>query len=129
MTPYTSLLHHHSKSHTWMLHVPGQVNWLDLTDMTALNGPNPLMVIDCLQDKLFPLDGMRAAEQAGHYRSRGRRVVDDEYLRHTFPLPETIGFFPIAFKDFAAPMRGEGRKTSNYFSENRGVASFLGLDY
>ncbi len=89
MTPYTSLPHHHSKNHTWMLHVPGQVNWLDLTDMTALNGPNPLMVINCLQDSLFPLDGMRAAEAklAEIYKRMG---APDSFLCKYYDLPHSL---------------------------------------
>jgi dienelactone hydrolase len=89
MTPYTSLIHNHCKNHTWMLHVPGQVNWLDLTDMTALNGPNPLMVIDCLQDSLFPLDGMRAAEArlAEIYKRMG---APDHFLCKYYDLPHSL---------------------------------------
>jgi hypothetical protein len=89
MTPYTSLPRHHSKSHTWMLHVPGQVNWLDLADMTALNGPNPLMVINCLQDTLFPLDGMRAAEArlAEIYKRMG---APNHFLCKYYDLPHSL---------------------------------------
>jgi dienelactone hydrolase len=89
MTSYPSLLHHHSKSHTWMLHVPGQENWLDITDMTALNGPNPLMVIDCLQDSLFPLNGMRAAEvKLGEIYSR--MGAPDKFLCKYYDLPHSL---------------------------------------
>lgn len=62
MTTYGSLLFDHLTSHTWMIYVPGQLQWLDLPDVTTLNAPQPLMVINCLQDFLFTLDGMRAAE-------------------------------------------------------------------
>ena len=89
MTSYASLVYNHSKNHTWMLHVPGQVNWLDLADMTALNGPNPLMVIDCLQDSLFPLDGMRAAEAklAEIYKRMG---APDNFLCKYYDLPHSL---------------------------------------
>ncbi len=62
MTTYSSLLFDHLESHTWMIYVPGQLQWLDLPDVATLNAPNPLMVINCLQDELFTEEGMRAAE-------------------------------------------------------------------
>ena len=63
MTTYGSLLKRHLRSHTWMIYVPGQLNYLDLPDVASLNAPRPLMVINCLQDRLFTLEGMRAAEE------------------------------------------------------------------
>ncbi len=62
MTTYGSLLKHHLRSHTWMIYVPGQLKYLDLPDVVSLNAPRPLMVINCLQDRLFTLEGMQAAE-------------------------------------------------------------------
>jgi hypothetical protein len=55
-------LKHHLRSHTWMIYVPGQLKYLDLPDVVSLNAPRPLMVINCLQDRLFTLEGMQAAE-------------------------------------------------------------------
>lgn len=62
MTTYSTLLFDRL-THTWMVFVPGQSAYLDLPDVVTLNAPNPLMVINCLQDKLFTLEGMKAAEQ------------------------------------------------------------------
>jgi len=63
MTTYASLLYDHLLFHTWMVYVPGQLAWLDLPDVVALNAPRPLMVLNCLRDSLFPLKGMRDAER------------------------------------------------------------------
>lgn len=63
MTTYDSLLKDHLRNHTWMIYVPGQMRYLDLPDVVSLNAPQPLMVINCLQDQLFTLEGMQAAER------------------------------------------------------------------
>jgi dienelactone hydrolase len=63
MTTYASLLFDHLWYHTWMVYVPGQLAWLDLPDVATLNMPRPLLVLNCLRDILFTLDGMKAAER------------------------------------------------------------------
>lgn len=63
MTSYASLLYDHLRWHTWMIYVPGQLEWLDLPDVATLNAPRPLMVANCTKDELFTLEGMRSAEQ------------------------------------------------------------------
>jgi len=62
MTTYESLLEDHLRSHTWMIYVPGQLPYLDLPDVASLNAPNPLLVVNCSRDVLFPLTGMQQAE-------------------------------------------------------------------
>ncbi len=62
MTAYRALLFDHYHSHTWMVYVPGQHAWLDLPDVATLNAPQPLMIINCLKDQLFTMEGMKAAE-------------------------------------------------------------------
>ncbi len=63
MTTYDTLLKNHLRNHTWMIYVPGQLRYLDLPDVVSLNARRPLMVINCLQDRLFTLKGMQAAER------------------------------------------------------------------
>ncbi len=63
MTTYGSLIRRHLSNHTWMIYVPGQYQYLDLPDVVTLNAPNPLMVINCSQDTLFPMHGMKGAEE------------------------------------------------------------------
>lgn len=62
MTTYRALLCNYLRNHTWMIYVPGQHAWLDLPDAATLNAPQPLMVINCIKDNLFTMDGMNAAE-------------------------------------------------------------------
>lgn len=92
MTTYGSLLYDHLHFHTWMIYVPGQLNWLDLPDVVTLSAPNPLMVINCLQDVLFTHEGMRAAEHkiALVYEKLGKPErfscrYDD--VPHSFTIP------------------------------------------
>jgi hypothetical protein len=44
-----------------MIYTPGLYRSLDLPDAAALHAPGALLVQQCLQDKLYPLSGMRAA--------------------------------------------------------------------
>ncbi len=86
MTTYSALLYDHIHSHTWMVYVPRQHNSLDLPDVVTLNAPNPLMVINCLKDSLFTLEGMQAAESkiAAVYEKMGAgdRFVCNYYDEH-----------------------------------------------
>ncbi len=63
MTTFSSLLFDHLRSHTWMLYVPRENEFLDLPDVVSLNAPRPLMVLNCLQDSLFTQEGEQAAEK------------------------------------------------------------------
>ena len=92
MTTYSSLLYDHLHSHTWMIYVPGQLEWLDLPDVATLNAPRPLMVANCTYDELFTLEGMQTAERkiADVYRRMNAQDrfccrYDDE--PHSFKIP------------------------------------------
>ena len=92
MTTYAALLYDHLIDHTWMIYVPRQLEWLDLPDVATINAPNPLMVINCLQDELFTQEGMFAAEKkiAAVYDRMGARDkflcrYDDE--PHSLKIP------------------------------------------
>jgi len=89
MTSYGSLLKNHLRSHTWMIYVPGQLQYLDLPDVASLNAPRPLMVINCLQDRLFTLEGMRDAETklATIYDKMGAR---DQFLCRYYDVPHSL---------------------------------------
>lgn len=45
------------------MYVPRQYQFLDLPDVAVLNAPRPLLIQNAKQDKLFNLEGMKAAEQ------------------------------------------------------------------
>jgi len=89
MTSYGSLLKNHLRSHTWMIYVPGQLQYLDLPDVASLNAPRPLMVINCLQDSLFTFEGMRDAEKklAAIYDKMGAR---DQFLCRYYDVPHSL---------------------------------------
>lgn len=63
MTTFSALLFDHLHSHTWMLYIPREHEFLDLPDVASLNAPRALMVINCSRDSLFTLEGMQAAEK------------------------------------------------------------------
>ncbi|HQH66811.1 MAG TPA: alpha/beta hydrolase family protein [Candidatus Hydrogenedentes bacterium] len=89
MTTYSTLLYDHIHSHTWMVYVPRQHNFLDLPDVVTLNAPNPLMVINCLNDSLFTLEGMQAAEKkiAGVY---GKMGAADRFTCNYYDEPHSL---------------------------------------
>jgi len=89
MTSYDSLLRNHLRHHTWMVYVPGQQNYLDLPDTASLNAPRPLMVINCLKDQLFTIDGMKAAENklAAVYRKMG---ASDKFKCNFYDVPHSL---------------------------------------
>ena len=61
MTTYSSLLFSHLRNHTYMIYVPGITKFLDLPDIMSITAPNPVFIQQCLQDRLFPMDGMKQA--------------------------------------------------------------------
>ena len=89
MTTYSSLLHSNLLWHTWMIYVPGQLNFLDLPDVASLNAPNPLMIINCSRDTLFPMEGMRAAEKklAAIYEKLG---ASDKFKCTFYDVPHSL---------------------------------------
>jgi dienelactone hydrolase len=89
MTTYGSLLKNHLRNHTWMIYVPGQLQYLDLPDVVSLNSPRPLMVINCLQDRLFTLGGMQEAEEklANIYEEMD---AGDRFLCRYYDVPHSL---------------------------------------
>lgn len=90
MTTYRSLLYDHLGSHTWMIYVPRQHALLDLPDVPSLNAPRPLMVVNCLQDGLFTVEGMRAADRrlAEIY---GRMGASERFRCEYYDVPHSFG--------------------------------------
>ncbi len=73
MTTYEGLLDH-NVHHTWMLYPFGWSRYGDWPDIAACRAPSPLLVQYDLEDDLFTVDGMKAADQrlALHYRNSGQ---------------------------------------------------------
>jgi dienelactone hydrolase len=58
-TDWRWLMPAHVGSHSWAQYVPGLTGWFELSDVMAMGMPGALMVQQCAQDELFPLDGMQ----------------------------------------------------------------------
>lgn len=57
-TDWSLLMPQHVGSHSWAQVVPGLTGQLELSDVMSMGMPGALMVMECAQDALFPLDGM-----------------------------------------------------------------------
>lgn len=61
MPDFGGLLYDHLRWHTWMVYIPGLPAILNAPDAAGLTAPGALLVQQCSQDSLYPLDSMRAA--------------------------------------------------------------------
>jgi dienelactone hydrolase len=98
MTTYEPLLDHNIASHTWMLFPPGLSAQGDWPDLAASGAPAPLLVQYLLDDTLFPVAGMRAADRriAEQYAQSG---PPDRYRAEFHPGPHRfdVGMQESAF--------------------------------
>jgi hypothetical protein len=76
----------HVDTHSFIHFLPGLHRDLDLPDVASLTAPRALMVLQCAQDGLFPLDGMRESlsQIAAAYRKAG---VADRFLGKFYDHP------------------------------------------
>lgn len=71
MPSYPRQMREHFRHHTWMVYIPRLLDYLDVPDVASLSAPNPLMVLNCERDGLYPLESMRAAgEKIGQVYER-----------------------------------------------------------
>jgi len=86
MSTYQALLDRHIHTHTWMLFPDGWARCGDWTDLVACRAPSPLLVQYDLDDDLFSVTGMRAADQrlAEHYHEVGH---PNAYRGEFYPGP------------------------------------------
>jgi dienelactone hydrolase len=86
MSTYAGLLDHDVAEHTWMLFPPGLSAQGDWPDLAACGAPAPLLVQYLLDDPLFTVAGMRAADRriAAHYAAADAR---DSYRGEFHPGP------------------------------------------
>ena len=85
MSTYEGLLDH-NMSHTWMFFPFNWARYGDWPDLAACRAPSPLLVQYDLDDNLFSVDGMRAADRrlAEHYQAAGGA---DAYRGEFYPGP------------------------------------------
>jgi len=61
MSSMRPMLQAHVDTHSWIHFLPGLHRLMDLPELAALAAPRSLFVQQCSQDRLFPLEGMRAS--------------------------------------------------------------------
>lgn len=61
MSTLKPMIKAHIDTHSFSHFLPGLARYMDLPDMVGAMAPKPLMVQQCLQDGLYPLEGMREA--------------------------------------------------------------------
>src|SRR5262249_50852846 len=61
MSTVRPMLRTHIDTHSWVHFLPELHRYLDWPDLASLAAPRGLLVQQCARDRLFPLEGMRAA--------------------------------------------------------------------
>lgn len=61
MSTVRPMMKAHVDTHSWVHFLPGLHQLLDLPDVASLAVPRPLLVQQCSQDKLFPVEAMQEA--------------------------------------------------------------------
>jgi dienelactone hydrolase len=86
MSTVRPMIRRHVETHSFVHFIPGLHEYLDLPDVVALRAPKPLMVLQCKQDGLFPLDGMQDAVRkiAAVYRKGG---APDAFVSKFYDVP------------------------------------------
>ncbi len=76
----------HLDKHSWVHFRPGLQRYLDLPDVASMAAPRALMVLQCSQDGLFPLAGMKQAVEniANVYARAG---VADKFAGRFYDRP------------------------------------------
>ncbi len=97
MSTWESTVRHSITWHTWMLHLPGLPNLLDMPDMISLHGNNPLMVLYDIDDPLWDISGQQAAHDKleAIYKKMGQGGL---YTGKFYPGPHK---FDIGMQDDA----------------------------
>lgn len=86
MTSYSKQIDNHLRHHTWMIYVPGQLEFLDLPDVVSLSVPKPLMIINCKKDQLYTMTAMEAAaDKIGEIYKKAN--ASDRYLVKWYDVP------------------------------------------
>lgn len=107
MSTYPGLYDHNIICHTWMLFPSGWTNHGDWSDIAACRAPSPVMVQNDIDDSLYTMQGMRAADRrmASHYSAVGARknyVCKFYPGHHKFDLPMQADAFAFFDKHLRA---------------------------
>ena len=93
-------------THTWMLYIPGLTNLMDFTDLYALHGAKPTMVLYDIDDPLYTLKGQEEAD-ARLKNIYAKMGAPELYSGHFFPGPHKfdIEMQEVAFDFFGKWLR------------------------
>lgn len=86
MSTVKPMIKAHVDTHSWVHFLPGLHRLLDLPDVASLTAPRALLVQQCSQDRLFPLEGMKAsvAKIAAVYEKAG---IKDQFAGRFYDAP------------------------------------------
>jgi dienelactone hydrolase len=97
MPSYPRQMRRWFRNHTWMVYIPGMLEYLDVPDVVSLGAPRPLMVLNCERDGLYPLDSMQAADRKiGEVYSRVG--ASERYEGRFYDVPHSL---PVDMQDDA----------------------------
>jgi dienelactone hydrolase len=97
MSSVKPMIKAHVDTHSWVHFLPGLHRLLDLPDVASLTAPRALMVQQCSQDRLFPIEGMKesVAKIGAVYEKAG---VKDRFTGRFYDAPH---MFTKAMQDEA----------------------------
>jgi dienelactone hydrolase len=97
MSDWHTLMSAYIGGHSLAQTVPGLMSELELSDVASLGMPNALLVMECAQDSLFPLDGMRTTCERleAIYRKAG---LQDKFVYRFYDVPHQ---FDVPMQDDA----------------------------
>ena len=96
MTTWKDYLLNKSHTHTWMVYVPGLPSSLEYPEILGLRAPLPTLVLNDINDGLFTLDGMKAAD----------KILAEVYAKAGASERYKASFYPGEHK-FDLPMQDE----------------------
>jgi dienelactone hydrolase len=96
MTTWKDFLLYKSVNHTWMIYIPLLPAELDFPEILGLRAPLPTLVLNDLEDELYTVAEMKAAD----------RILSEIYAKAGAHDRYTCSFYPGPHK-FDAPMQAE----------------------
>jgi dienelactone hydrolase len=86
MSTVRPMIHAHVDTHSFVHFLPAIHRYLDWPDVASLTAPRSLMVLQCSQDQLFPLTGMKESIEkiATVYERAG---VKDKFVGRFYEVP------------------------------------------
>ncbi len=97
MSSVRPMIRGHLDTHSFVHFLPGLHQSLDLPDVASLTAPRALLVQQCAQDRLFPLEGMKSSVDtiARVYEKAGAK---DQFTGRFYDVPHR---FTLAMQDDA----------------------------